>query len=158
MTINPQQEKKFILDAKLAGDTFFIKDLKLSSLLLMNDSRYPWLILVPRKSKDPSPEMTDRETFTPLTELFELNEQDLSELMSEISFYSQLLKEKFTAKKINVANLGNIVSQLHIHIIARNENDEAWPGPVWGRGKAVPYTTEELSSIKATLGFPITGV
>lgn len=146
MTINPQQQ--FILNEKLAGDTFFIKDLKLSRLLLMNDSRYPWLILVPRKS---SVTDTEQEILTPVTELFELSEQDLAELMSEISFYSRLLKEKFTAKKINVANLGNIVSQLHIHIIARNENDDSWPGAVWGNGSPLPYSPDQLIQIKNIL-------
>jgi len=129
--INPQQPlTDFKLDERLAGDTIFIRDLKLSSLLLMNDARYPWLILVPRRAA--------------LTELYELSLEDSTELLSEIDIYSRLLKERFSAKKINVANLGNIVSQLHVHIVARLENDEAWPGPVWGRGTLRKYTEVQL--------------
>ena len=99
----------------------------------MNDVRYPWLVLVPRKAN--------------LREIYELSSEDTAELFSEIRFYSKLLKESFSAKKINVANLGNIVSQLHIHIVARFENDEAWPGPVWSKGTAQKYTEKQLQEM-----------
>ena len=101
----------FNLDKKLKADTIFIKDLELSKLLLMNDSNYPWFILVPRKNN--------------ISELFELSKIEHEILMAEISWLSKIIKNHFHADKINIANLGNIVTQLHIHIIARFKHDKA---------------------------------
>jgi len=91
-------DKKFILDQKLAIDTIYIKDLKLSQLLLMNNSNYPWFILVPKKNY--------------ISELFELSTAEQTTLIEEISWVSKIIKSHFHADKINIANLGNVVQQL----------------------------------------------
>ena len=117
--------KEFKLHPRLIKDTFHIIDLKLSRLLLMNDSNYPWFILVPKRKN--------------ITELYELEKKDRLELNSEIDIISKKLSIHFDAKKMNIAALGNIVPQLHIHIIVRKENDAAWPNPVWNNTDTIPY-------------------
>ncbi len=115
----------FSLDEKLAADTAFVCDLPLSRVLLMNDARFPWLVLVPR-----------------LPDLAEINDLAASErgtLMEEIATCANILREVAPSDKINVGALGNIVRQLHVHVVARVEGDAAWPGPVWGSGTAKPY-------------------
>ena len=115
----------FALHPQLAADTFEIGRLELSRVLLMNDSRYPWLILVPEKPD--------------LVELVDLGNTDLSRLTGEIRRASLALRELFTPDKLNVAALGNMVPQLHVHVIARFRNDSAWPRPGWGGPPAPPY-------------------
>jgi diadenosine tetraphosphate (Ap4A) HIT family hydrolase len=115
----------FLLHPRLAADTAFVTDWPVSRVLLMDDARYPWLILVPRR--------------VDVTELFELAADDRAALTEEISRAAQVLKTSSGAKKINIGALGNLVPQLHIHIVARDESDAAWPGPVWGHGAAVRY-------------------
>jgi diadenosine tetraphosphate (Ap4A) HIT family hydrolase len=110
----------FKLDPQLKNDTFFIKDLKLCQVLLMNNSLYPWIILVPKKAD--------------LIEIIDLSKEEQVLLIEEIALVSKALKNHLNPKKLNVANLGNMVSQLHIHIIARFENDSSFPKPVWGLG------------------------
>ena len=122
--------KEFKLHPRLIKDTFHIIDLKLSRLLLMNNSNYPWFILVPTRKN--------------ITELYELEKKDRLELNSEIDTISKKLSIHFNAKKMNIAALGNIVPQLHIHIIVRKENDAAWPNPVWNNTDIIPYK-ESLS-------------
>ena len=122
--------KEFKLHPRLIKDTFHIIDLKLSRLLLMNNSNYPWFILVPTRKN--------------ITELYELEKKDRLELNSEIDTISKKLSIHFNAKKMNIAALGNIVPQLHIHIIVRKENDAAWPNPVWNNTDTIPYK-ESLS-------------
>ncbi len=117
--------KEFKLHPRLIKDTFYIIDFKLSKLLLMNDSNYPWFILVPTRKN--------------ITELYELDKEDRLELNSEIDIISKKLSIHFNAKKMNIAALGNIVPQLHIHIIVRKENDAAWPNPVWNNTDTIPY-------------------
>ncbi len=133
----------FELDPRLAADTVTLSDLPLSRLLLMNDARYAWLILVP--------------TMTGLSELHHLSPEDRAQLSAEIDMVSRGLEQAFTPTKINVGALGNIVRQLHVHIIARFEGDPAWPGPVWGHSTAVPYDDEQLEQtrerILGALGF-----
>ena len=124
--MNPE----FILDPQLAKDSIFIKNLQLSQLLLMNDSNYPWFILVPRKNQ--------------LSELFELSITDQQILIAEISWVSKIIKNHFKADKINVANLGNMVKQLHIHIIARFTTDPAWPQPIWGKLSNIAYKDTDI--------------
>lgn len=116
---------KFRLAGQLAADTLPVGRLSLTRVLLMNDARYPWVILVP--------ERLDAE------ELIDLSEADRQTLMREISDVSVALKALFAPDKLNVAALGNRVRQLHVHVLARFQSDEAWPGPVWGVGTAVPY-------------------
>lgn len=115
----------FELNATLEADTIAIGDIGLCRLLLMNDSRYPWLILVPRRAG--------------ITEIHELTPLDQTVLTFEIAQISEILKDLTGCTKINVGALGNMVRQLHIHIIARNEGDAAWPGPVWGAGTREAY-------------------
>ena len=108
----------FELDENLKNDTFFICDLDLSKLLLMNNSNYPWFILVPKL-----PNLVDFDDL-------EFNQQLI--LIKEINFVSAILREKFEPYKINIAALGNMVRQLHIHVIARFQNDKSFPRPVFG--------------------------
>lgn len=103
----------------------------------MQDANYPWFILVP-----------DREN---ITEIFELSEEDQQRLVTESSKLSAVLSEQFNADKINVAALGNVVSQLHVHVIARYQTDPAWPAPVWGRHPPRPYTDEETRRVISKL-------
>ena len=127
----------FKLDPQLKKDTFFIKDLKLCQVLLMNNSLYPWVILVPKKAD--------------LVEIIDLSEADQILLMEEIALVSKALQRHLKPKKLNVANLGNMVSQLHIHIIARFENDPAFPKPVWGQESKL-YLDDELKKIIEWMG------
>ncbi len=115
----------FTLHPRLAADTAFVADWPLSRVLLMNDARYRWLILVPRRPD--------------AVELFDLAPADRATLTEEISAAAQTLKRLTGAAKINIGALGNLVPQLHVHIVARGPGDPAWPGPVWGHSAAVPY-------------------
>jgi len=115
----------FVLDPRLENDSTSIMVIGLCDVRLSKDARWPWLILVPRRAE--------------ITEIFELTPLDQVLLTFEIEFVSAALKKVTSATKINVGALGNIVRQLHVHIIARSEGDANWPGPVWGFGKAEPY-------------------
>jgi diadenosine tetraphosphate (Ap4A) HIT family hydrolase len=115
----------FALDARLAADTIEIGDLALSRLLLMNDARFLWLILVPRRND--------------LSELIDLDAADRAILIEEIAAVSAVLRGEPGVDKINVGALGNIVRQLHVHVVARNVGDATWPGPVWGSGAPARY-------------------
>ena len=115
----------FALDERLARDTHPVGDLVLCRLLLMNDSRWPWFVLVPRRDK--------------LIELADLDAAGRAGLIEETARVSTWLKAHARADKINVGALGNIVRQLHVHVLARRDGDPAWPGPVWGFGAAAPY-------------------
>ncbi|WP_163832970.1 HIT domain-containing protein [Spartinivicinus ruber] len=127
----------FQLDPQLAADTCLIGDFKLSQLLLMNDANYPWFILVPR--------------VTDIQELYQLSEDDQQQLMWEISYVAEKLKDLFAATKMNVAALGNQVRQLHVHVIARRETDAAWPQPVWGKVACKPYDEATVIQMKDKL-------
>ena len=116
----------FALHAQLEADTTLVLDLPLSRCLLMDDSRFPWLILVPRLAD--------------LRELHDLPKDQRVELFDEIEAVSRALEAVTSAFKINVAALGNQVPQLHVHVIGRRTDDAAWPNPVWGSGAAVSYT------------------
>jgi diadenosine tetraphosphate (Ap4A) HIT family hydrolase len=126
----------FKLDLQLQKDTFFIKDLKLCQVLLMNNCLYPWVILVPKKEN--------------LVEIIDLTKEEQILLIEEIALISEILKKHFNPKKLNVANLGNMVCQLHIHIIARFENDPAFPKPVWGQ-ESKQYEDEEAKKMVKVL-------
>lgn len=115
----------FELDPRLAADTLPIFDLDLCSVRLMNDARYPWLVLVPRKPG--------------MVEIFDLDEADQQQLLAEIRRCAEVLESLERPDKLNIANLGNQVSQLHVHIIARYHDDAAWPDPVWGKLPPLPH-------------------
>ena len=127
----------FQLDPRLAADTFLVGETPLSQVLLMNDARYPWLILVPRRSD--------------VTEPFQLSEADQAQLWQESMRLGAAMKAHFAADKLNLAALGNQVAQLHVHHIARFHADDAWPGPVWGVGSAVPYSDPAVEVLKGEL-------
>ncbi|SCW60690.1 HIT domain-containing protein [Ancylobacter rudongensis] len=110
----------FVLDPRLEGDSFPVIDLPLATVRLMDDARFPWAILVPRRPR--------------LAELIDLDNEARATLWGEIDAVSRALKALTACDKLNVAALGNMVRQLHIHVIARFERDAAWPGAVWGAG------------------------
>lgn len=127
----------FALDPRLQNDCFTIGTLGLCQLLLMNDKRWPWLILVPQRA-----DMAEIHDLTPL---------DQAMLSFETAMVAKAMKEATDCEKINSGALGNIVRQLHIHIIARNNGDAAWPGPVWGHGICEPYSPQEADKLVASL-------
>ena len=120
----------WVLDQKLADDSVFVVDWPLSQLRLINDSRFPWLVLVPRVSN--------------IEEIFQLSDEDQQQLLQESSQLAKVLSTSFKADKLNVAALGNVVRQLHVHHIVRSVDDCCYPSPVWGVGEAVPYQELEL--------------
>lgn len=122
----------FKLDPRLAHDTAHVTDWPLCGVHLMNDGRYPWLVLVPRKAG--------------MVEPFDLTKADQATLWREVAHAARLLKETTQCRKVNIGALGNIVSQLHVHIVARNEGDAAWPGPVWGKGSAERFAADVLNT------------
>lgn len=127
----------FDLHPQLAQDTVPVINLQICRVLLIKDSRYPWIILVPQRAN--------------LTELHDLDAESYATVMAEVRRASRLMTDLFSAHKINVGALGNMVPQLHIHVIARQQDDAAWPGPVWGVGTALPYSDEELASRTALI-------
>ncbi len=133
----------FILDSKLSQDSFAVCDLKISQLLLMNDSNYLWLILVPKKAD--------------LVELTDLSFAEQVEVLKEINLIGQILKEEFFAQKLNIAALGNVVKQLHIHVIGRFENDASFPKPVWGTVASKPYEKKIAQELIKKLQLKILG-
>ena len=121
------------LDPQLERDTVMACELALSRVLLNNDANYPWLILVPRRAHT--------------VELIDLDEADRLTLWSEIAQVSRVLKDLTRCHKLNIAQLGNQVAQLHIHVIAREKNDAAWPNPVWGRAARKEYQAGARESL-----------
>ena len=123
-------ENEFTLHPKLAEDCEQVTNLDLCMVLLMNDRRFPWLILVPQRAN--------------LRDFHEIASDDRDALFDEIDRCSRLLAKLPEITKINVAALGNQVPQLHVHVIGRSIHDDAWPGPVWGVGSAEPYSKDAL--------------
>ncbi|MDH5355974.1 MAG: HIT domain-containing protein [Gammaproteobacteria bacterium] len=122
---------------QLLNDCHVLGRFTLCHLLLSNDSNYPWFILVP-----------DREH---VSEIFQLPRQDQAQLLTESSLLSAHLMSRFKGDKLNVAALGNVVPQLHVHHIVRFKTDPAWPAPIWGRLSAKPYSDDELSELMQQL-------
>ena len=118
------------LDDRLADDTHPVAQLRLCDVRLMDDSHHPWLVLVPRVAG--------------ARELIDLSEARQQALLREVAQASRVLRDRFAPDKLNVAALGNVVAQLHVHVIARYTGDIAWPRPVWGHAAARPYTPEAL--------------
>lgn len=135
----------FELDPRLAGDTLLVADGPLSQLRLMDDARFPWLVLVPRVPG--------------AVEWLDLPGDQQRLLLAELNLAGRLLRGLGPVHKLNIGALGNVVRQLHVHVVARHEGDAAWPGPVWGAGARQPYVAERrvalLSSLRQGLGdFP----
>ena len=120
----------FSLHPQLAGDCHLIGDLGLSRALLLNDSRYPWVILVPRRPD--------------VREIYQLAPADRNGLLEESCLVGEFMMRAFAGEKLNIGALGNLVPQLHLHHVVRSSADPAWPGPVWGHSDAVPYAREML--------------
>lgn len=124
----------FVLDERLARDSESILKLGLCDLRLAKDSRWPWLILVPQRPD--------------VSEMFDLTPLDQAVLTFEQVTVGTALKKATGAEKINIAAIGNIVRQLHVHVVARFENDPNWPGPIWGFGQSVPYDEQAFEVMK----------
>ena len=124
----------FELHPQLAKDCIVIGDMPLCRALLMNNSALPWFILVPRRAD--------------LREIFELTEADQQQLLRESSAFAKAIAETFTADKLNIAAIGNMVPQLHIHHVVRYKSDPAWPAPVWGNLPPAPYADSELAAMQ----------
>jgi diadenosine tetraphosphate (Ap4A) HIT family hydrolase len=118
------------LHPQLARDTTVIGDLALSRLLVVNDANWPWLLLVPRRPG--------------VSEIIDLDEVERAQLMTEISRVACALKEVTACDKLNVAALGNVVPQLHVHVIARRSGDAGWPKPIWGAAAPLAHDAREL--------------
>ena len=132
----------FTLDPQLARDTAFVTDRALCRVLLMDDARFPWLVLVPRRAG--------------LVELFDLDASERTRLFDELEQAAHALRSVAPCARLNVGALGNVVRQLHVHVVGRRENDAAWPGPVWGHGSRQPYgesaRATRVGAIAARLG------
>ena len=126
----------FVLDAKLQADTIDVTTLPLCLVRLMNDRRFPWVILVPARPG--------------VTEIVDLEAADRARLIEEIALVSGVMRDLFQPTKLNVAALGNVVAQLHVHVIARFATDTAWPRPVWGT-PSEPYRIDEIDRTLAQL-------
>ncbi|MDK9697197.1 MAG: HIT family protein [Siculibacillus sp.] len=127
----------FLLDPRLAADTLTVLDLHLSRLLMMRDGNYPWLILVPRRSG--------------AVEILDLDTADRARLWDEVERVAAALAAETGADKLNVAALGNVVSQLHVHVIARFRDDAAWPAPVWGKVPPIGLDEAKAAALVAAL-------
>ncbi|WP_296254317.1 MULTISPECIES: HIT family protein [unclassified Pseudomonas] len=127
----------FVLDQRLVQDTLPVGDFPLCRLLLSNDAQYPWFILVPRKAG--------------VSEVFQLSDAEQVQFWQETTLLSRALQQSFNADKMNIAALGNVVSQLHMHVIVRYQGDNAWPAPVWGKCPAVPYSADQAADITGRL-------
>ncbi len=122
--------RDFILDPRLAADSVFVADGPLSQVRLMDDTRFPWLVLVPRVAD--------------ASEWVELDGSQQRLLLAEVNQAGQLIRAQDGVEKLNIGALGNIVRQLHIHLVGRHPGDDAWPGPVWGNGQAQRHAPEAL--------------
>jgi diadenosine tetraphosphate (Ap4A) HIT family hydrolase len=136
-SIVEDQFAMFTLHPQLAKDCLTIGQFDLCLLLLMNDRNYPWFILVPQREN--------------ISEIFQLTTADQMLLWRESTNLSEMLAQHFAADKMNVAALGNVVPQLHVHHIVRYRRDPAWPAPVWGKFPVEPYTENELQQLISTL-------
>jgi diadenosine tetraphosphate (Ap4A) HIT family hydrolase len=126
--------KPFRLHPQLEQDCIRIGRFDLCQLLMMNDSLYPWFILVPEKAD--------------VTEIYQLDKLDRIQLIEESSFLAKNLSELFLADKMNIGAIGNLVPQLHIHHIVRYKTDKVWPAAIWGKSEKIPYTEKEINDKK----------
>ena len=132
----------FEMDSRLQQDSLVLGEFPLCRLLLSKDANYPWFILVPKREG--------------VSELFDMSQEDQAQLWKETTGLAEALKGEFAADKMNVATLGNVVSQMHMHVIVRRHGDAAWPAPVWGRVPAVEYGPGQVDAIRQRLrGLPL---
>ena len=124
----------FVLDSRLQQDSLVLGEFALCQLLLSKDANYPWFILVPKRAE--------------VSELFDLDVHEQQQLWQETTLLAEALKASYGADKMNVATLGNVVSQLHMHVIVRQRDDAAWPAPVWGKCPAVAYRDDQLQAVR----------
>lgn len=136
-------EVGFVLDPQLEKDCIYLGDLPLCRVFLMNDHQFPWFILVPRRAE--------------VSELYHLSLTDRNQMMVESCDLSAALADGYQADKMNVANLGNMVKQLHVHHIVRYEEDVAWPGPIWGKCAPIPYNKDEIENIQKKISSLLEG-
>jgi diadenosine tetraphosphate (Ap4A) HIT family hydrolase len=127
----------FVLDPRLQADTQLVGTLALCEVRLMNDARFAWLVLVPRRAD--------------LVEITDLAADEQATLWQEVNRAGAALRATVPCNKLNLGALGNIVRQLHVHVVARCEGDAAWPGPVWGNGKAVAYHDDARTALITSL-------
>ncbi len=140
---NPAPPPAFTLDPRLEASTYRLGELPLCEVLLHDDARFFWLVLVPKRADK--------------AELLDLSAPDQQALFDEIRLVAGAMQTTFTPDKLNIGALGNIVRQLHVHIVARFASDAAWPGPVWGHGERVPYAAHNagmmLDKLRKALDF-----
>lgn len=127
----------FEMDSRLQQDSLVLGEFPLCRLLLSKDANYPWFILVPKREG--------------VSELFDMSQEDQAQLWKETTGLAEALKGEFAADKMNVATLGNVVSQMHMHVIVRRHGDAAWPAPVWGKVPAVEYGPGQVDAIRQRL-------
>jgi diadenosine tetraphosphate (Ap4A) HIT family hydrolase len=125
------------LHPQLEKDCYILGEFELCTLLLLNDANYPWFILLPNHEG--------------VSEIHQLSEPEQQQLMAESMFFSRCLEQVFRADKLNIAALGNMVPQLHIHHIVRYRSDACWPAPVWGATEPVKYENDQLQTLKNQL-------
>jgi diadenosine tetraphosphate (Ap4A) HIT family hydrolase len=130
-------KSNFQLHFQLEKDCISLGKFELCQVLLMNDSQFPWFILVPQRAE--------------IREIYELSHEDQIMLISESSYLAENLTTIFAADKLNIAAIGNMVEQLHLHHIVRYKTDKAWAAPIWGKFAATPYSTQQLEDLKARL-------
>lgn len=123
----------YVLDPRLAADTLPVGDLPVSAVLLIDDARFPWFVLVPRRAG--------------LREITDLSVEDYGAVMDELRLAVRVMAGLMSPDKINFGALGNMVPQLHLHVVARFHSDAAWPGPVWGSGARQPYPAHAAASL-----------
>lgn len=127
----------FAVHPQLKHDCIVVGKFPLSLLLLYNDSQFPWFILIPMREG--------------VREIYELDEKDRLQLGNESTYLSSQVSKRFNADKMNIASLGNVVPQLHVHHVVRYQNDIAWPAPVWGFAARKPYNESDLKVMNAKL-------
>lgn len=133
----PDDTSAFRIDPRLTRDAVTVADLPLSRVLLSDDARFLWLVAVPRRAG--------------LVEMLDLGPDERARLRGEIDMLARAVRSLSPAAKLNIAALGNVVPQLHVHVIARHPGDAAWPGPVWGHGERVPYEADAAHELAARL-------
>lgn len=124
----------FLLNSKLQADSFLLGQLNLSSLLLINDQQFPWFVLVPRVPE--------------ITEIYQLSDNQRAEFWQESALLSKVIMQQFAGDKLNLAAIGNLVPQLHLHHVVRFKNDICWPAPIWGKVAMKSYSHEQVAKIQ----------